>query len=69
MASGAEGRRLGALDRVLEAVMAQARAAGRWLDFGASTEQGGAVLNEGLVDFKESFGARTVVHQGYELSV
>lgn len=69
MASGELGRRLGALDRVLEAVVSQARATGRWLDFGASTERGGAVLNEGLVDFKESFGARTVVHEGYELSV
>jgi hypothetical protein len=69
MASGDEGRRLGALDRVLEVIASQTLAAGRWLDFGASTEEGGARLNEGLVDFKESFGARTVVHQGYELAV
>ena len=38
----------------------------RYFDFGASTEDGGRTLNAGLVEYKEGFGARTVVHDMYE---
>ena len=38
-------------------------------EFGISTEEGGTVLNRGLIDYKEGFGARAVVHDFYELDV
>ncbi len=41
----------------------------RYLDFGISTEEEGRVLNEGLSYFKETFGARPVVHDFYEWEV
>ena len=40
-----------------------------WFDFGISNEDHGRVLNEGLVMQKEGFGARSVVHDHYELRV
>jgi hypothetical protein len=41
----------------------------RYFDFGTSNERGGKVLNEGLYEFKASFGASGVVHEFYELSL
>lgn len=65
-ASSPEGREVGALDLVLDYAIAHAHGRVRWFDFGASTEGAGRHLNAGLVAFKESFGARTVVHDFYE---
>ena len=36
-----------------------------YLDLGISTEKAGAILNEGLIYFKETFGARPIVHDFY----
>ena len=41
----------------------------KYFDFGISTEKNGLYLNEGLIDFKESFGARAVVHDFYEWEI
>lgn len=68
-ASTPEGRETGALDLVLDHAVTQAQARVRWFDFGASTEQDGRYLNTGLASFKESFGARTIVHDFYEWSL
>lgn len=67
-AASEEGRRLGALDLVLECVIREHQGT-PYVDFGASTERDGHFLNVGLVDYKEGFGARTVVHDFYELSL
>ena len=40
-----------------------------YLDFGISNEQDGRYLNLGLIEQKEGFGARTVVHDFYQLAV
>lgn len=40
-----------------------------YLSFGISTEQNGLILNEGLAQQKESFGARGVAHDFYELNL
>ena len=40
-----------------------------YLSFGASTEQGGSVLNEGLMTQKEGFGARGLVLDQYEITL
>jgi len=49
------------------AAVEEARAKGKWFDFGISTEDDGRFLNEGLAAYKESFGGRSVVHDFYEL--
>lgn len=38
----------------------------KYFDFGTSTENEGLYLNEGLIDYKERFGARAVVHDFYK---
>lgn len=68
-AASPEGRSCGALDLVLETLVAEQSTGTRFFDFGASTEDGGRLLNGGLVEYKEGFGARTVVHDAYELDL
>jgi len=41
----------------------------KYFDFGISTENNGHYLNRGLIDFKERFGARSVVYDSYELKL
>lgn len=41
----------------------------KYFDFGISTENNGNFLNVGLMDFKERFGARAIVHDFYELNL
>lgn len=67
MAANEEGRRVAALDLLLEQAIACAQAGGRWFDFGHSNEDEGRSLNTGLAFYKESFGASTVVHDHYLL--
>ena len=66
--STAEGRDSGALDAVMQHLISKWRAR-RWFDFGAATEQDGHYVNAGLVEFKEGWGARTIVHDFYTLDV
>lgn len=40
-----------------------------YLDFGISNENDGRYLNLGLIEQKEGFGARTVIHDFYRLTV
>lgn len=64
-----EGLAVGALDAVFTELIATTYADRRWFDFGISNEDNGRVLNRGLVEFKEGFGARTVTHDFYELEL
>ena len=41
----------------------------RYFSFGVSTEKNGRFLNEGLIHQKEMFGARSVVHDFYEVDL
>ena len=66
MAASEVGRHLDALSLLLAELIGGIYADRVWFSFGISTEQGGAVLNGGLVTQKEFFGARTVVHDSYE---
>jgi hypothetical protein len=64
------GRELGAVDLVLDALIDRARTDGkRYFDFGISTADGGRTLNEGLARNKESYGARGVAYDWYELDL
>jgi hypothetical protein len=67
--ASAEGRRQGALDLVLAAVIERFSSTHRVIDFGISTERDGRYLNEGLIAYKEGFGARAVNYDFYELHV
>lgn len=62
------GRERGALDFLFERLLVDRYRDVPFFDFGISNEEAGRVLNVGLVEQKEGFGARTVVHDFYEVS-
>ena len=66
MASSDHGRRSGALDYLLIKLIAETFSHKDYFSFGISTEQNGRFLNEGLVQQKEGFGGRGMVHDFYE---
>lgn len=68
IASSEEGRQIGALDAMFLDLLENAYAE-RDFDFGISNEENGRVLNRGLIEQKEGFGGRAVVHDFYELTV
>jgi hypothetical protein len=39
----------------------------RYFDFGISTEQEGRYLNRGMIENKEGFGGRAIVHDWFEI--
>lgn len=41
----------------------------KYFNFGISTEKNGLYLNKSLIDYKERFGARAVVHDFYEWEI
>lgn len=64
IASNAEGRRIGVLDLLFQRLIERFSSV-RYFDFGISNEGDGRQFNRGLLDFKEGFGARAVVHDHY----
>jgi hypothetical protein len=68
-ASSVDGRKLRALDLVHAHIIDAFHTRARYYDFGISTEQEGHVLNPGLIEYKQQFGARTVVQDFYRLSI
>ena len=69
IAASTEGREVAALDGLFDFLINLYRRSHRYFDFGISNENGGWVLNEGLVTQKEEFGGSTVVHDVYEVSI
>lgn len=69
IAATSEGREVGALDLLLESLIADSLMVARWFDFGISNEEDGRVLNEGLIEQKEGFGARAVIHDHYTMNI
>lgn len=69
IAASDEGRALGALDLLFPHLVECCKEDFRYFDFGISTEQGGAWLNEGLLFQKEGFGARGVCYDTYKLDL
>ncbi len=65
LAASEEGKRLGALDLLLHNLITETYADRQYFDFGISTEQGGRILNEGLIYQKEGFGGRAVCYDTY----
>jgi hypothetical protein len=65
LAASPRGRERHALSLLLAGLIETVYAHKRHFSFGISTEQAGRVLNGGLVEQKERFGARAVVHDVY----
>ena len=63
------GRAVGALDGLFDYLFNNIYCNVRYVDFGISTEDGGRVLNEGLLFQKEGFGARGVVYDVYKIDL
>ena len=69
MACGEAGRACFALDFLLNYLITDKYQQKLYFDFGISNEKQGTVLNEGLIYQKESFGARAVCHDFYEVNL
>lgn len=67
LASNDEGRNIGALDYIIFNIIESFKGRKHWLDFGISTEDGGTILNKGLIFQKEGFGGRTIVYKKWML--
>lgn len=69
IASTPEGRELGALDLLFHTLIEKYKNQKHYFDFGVSTEDGGELLNGGLVFQKEGFGGRGICYDTYEYSL
>ena len=69
MASSEYGRENGALDLLIASIIEEYRDSKKYLDFGISTEDGGLVLNNGLISQKEGFGGRSITYDFYEVKI
>jgi len=69
IAANDKGKKVGALDLIIDSLIDTYTGDKEFFDFGISTENAGNYLNQGLVQNKEWFGARTIVHDFYELRV
>jgi hypothetical protein len=69
LGTSAEGRDAGALDLLLDHLLHHVYGNKPYFDFGISTEDEARRLNIGLARYKESFGARGVVYDRYEVQL
>ena len=67
IATSEEGKASGALDLIFHCLLAEVYRQKPFFDFGTSDEEDGRCLNRGLIDQKEGFGARAVMHDHYEI--
>lgn len=69
IATTPRGRELNMLTPLFDYLITRFRASRRWFDFGISTEEGGAVLNRGLLRQKTSYGASATVYQRFMIEL
>jgi hypothetical protein len=69
VASNSLGKRIGAVESILDYLINSYYCDKQYFDFGISTEMGGAYLNCGLAEYKEGFGARTIAYDTYQVDV
>jgi len=69
IAANSEGKQKGALDLILDHLINDYYRHKNYFDFGISTEDDGRYLNPGLIENKQSFGARAIVHDFYEIDL
>jgi hypothetical protein len=65
IASSPEGKDKGALDLLFHELITGIYQEKAFVSFGISNEQNGKILNRGLMNWKEGFGARTVIADSY----
>lgn len=65
IASNEQRQQLGGLDLLFHNLIYDVYADKKYFDFGISNENAGVNINEGLLHWKESFGARTISHKFY----
>ena len=68
IAASDAGRAIGALDFLLDWLIHDRYQDKKFFDLGICNENDGRALNFGLLEWKESFGARTFSHEFYEVS-
>ena len=64
--ASAEGKQSGAIDSIYFKLIDEYKISHNFIDFGTSNTDNGLLTNEGLLNQKESFGARGVVFNTYE---
>ena len=69
IAANERGKKTGALDLILGYLINDYYSGKKYFDFGISTEDNGLELNVGLIENKQSFGARAIVHDFYEFQI
>lgn len=67
LSSTSKGREEGAVDFLMLKLIEETYADKKFFSFGTSNADEGRVLNRGLATWKERFGARTWVHDFYEI--
>jgi hypothetical protein len=69
IAADSLGRSLSALDLTFKYLLEEVYAHKSFFDFGPSNEDNGYVLNKGLIEQKEGFGGRAVIHDQYRIDL
>jgi hypothetical protein len=69
IAATPEGKRVGALDYIMDVLLNETYQDKRYFDFGISTVDNGHTLNVGLIQNKEGFGGSATVYDSYELDL
>lgn len=67
--SSDKGKLCGALDLLFSELINKTYIEKKIFNFGISTESQGKILNTGLITQKEEFGARSVIHNFFELPI
>lgn len=68
ISSTEDGRRLGCLDFLFNQLIKEEYASYNYFDFGICNENDGQIINKGLLEWKEGFGARTYIQDFYKVS-
>ncbi len=69
IAASASGKEKKALPLLFDWLINKEFIAKKYFDFGISTEDNGAMLNQGLISQKEGFGGRGVVYNSYKVNI
>jgi hypothetical protein len=64
-----KGKEVGALDLLFAELLDDVYRSVPCFDFGISTEDDGRYLNTGLIEQKEGFGARAIMHDFYAIDL
>jgi len=62
-----EKQKLGSLDMIFDHLINNVYKTKKYFDFGISNESSGHFVNEGLISWKESFGARSIAIDTYSI--